>query len=78
MSITGTDDHTAINCLTHNDWRLDMATDNFYQDPLKYYVEAPRAPVDKKKIDLLFTKYRSKLHCVWSLSPHPLPLLSHY
>ena len=55
-----------------------MATDNFYQDPLKYYVEAPRAPVDKKKIDSLFTKYRSKLHCVWSLSPHPLPLLSHY
>lgn len=61
MSITGTDDHTAINCLTQNDWRLDMATDNFYQDPLKYYVEAPRAPVDKKKIDSLFTKYRNSV-----------------
>lgn len=75
MSITGTDDHTAINCLTQNDWRLDMATDNFYQDPLKYYVEAPRAPVDKKKIDSLFTKYRSELHVVWSLSPPLEPQL---
>lgn len=60
MAITGTDDHTAINCLTQNDWRLDMATDNFFQDPLKYFVEPPRAPVDKKKIDTLFNKYRSK------------------
>ena len=61
MAITGTDDHTAINCLTQNDWRLDMSTDNFYQDPMKYYIEAPRAPVDKRKIDSLFTKYRSEL-----------------
>lgn len=60
MAITGTDDHTAINCLTQNDWRLDMATDNFYQDPMKYYMEAPRAAVDKRKIDSLFTKYRSE------------------
>ena len=60
MAVTGSDDHTAINCLTQNDWRLDMATDNFYQDPLKYFVEPPRAPVDKKKIDILFNKYRSE------------------
>ncbi|CAI7997144.1 DCN1-like protein 1 [Geodia barretti] len=61
MAVTGSDDHTAINCLTQNDWRLDMATDNFYQDPLKYFVEPPRAPVDKKKIDILFNKYRNSL-----------------
>lgn len=61
MAITGTDDHTAINCLTQNDWRLDMATDNFYQDPMKYYMEAPRAAVDKRKIDSLFTKYRNSV-----------------
>ena len=66
MAITGTDDHTAINCLTQNDWRLDMSTDNFYQDPMKYYIEAPRAPVDKRKIDSLFTKYRSELALVQS------------
>ena len=66
MAITGTDDHTAINCLTQNDWRLDMSTDNFYQDPMKYYIEAPRAPVDKRKIDSLFTKYRSELALIQS------------
>ena len=62
MAITGTEDHTAINCLTHNEWRLDMATDNFYQDPMKYMTEPPRASVDKRKIETLFTKYRSKPH----------------
>jgi DCN1-like protein 1/2 len=60
MAVTGSDDHTATNCLTQNDWRLDMATDNFYQDPLKYFVEPPRASVDRKKIDILFNKYRSE------------------
>jgi DCN1-like protein 1/2 len=61
MAVTGSDDHTATNCLTQNDWRLDMATDNFYQDPLKYFVEPPRASVDRKKIDILFNKYRNSL-----------------
>ena len=60
MAITGTVDHTAINCLTQNDWRLDIATDNFYQDPMKYYTEPPKTPVDRRKIDALFAKYRSK------------------
>ena len=69
MAITGTDDHTAISCLTHNDWRLDMATDNFYQEPMKYYVETPRAPVDKKKIESLFTKYRSEFTTGFPLLP---------
>ena len=59
MTITGTDEHTAINCLTQNEWRLDMATDNFYQDPIRYFVEPPRAAVDRKKLDSLFNKYRS-------------------
>ena len=39
-----------------------MATDNFYQDPMKYMTEPPRASVDKRKIETLFTKYRSKPH----------------
>ena len=59
ITITGTDEHTAINCLTQNEWRLDMATDNFYQDPIRYFVEPPRAAVDRKKLDSLFNKYRS-------------------
>ena len=46
-----------------------MATDNFYQDPLKYFVEPPRAPVDKKKIDILFNKYRSEQTVLKYFSP---------
>ena len=65
VTITGTDEHTAINCLSLNDWRIDAATDNFFTDPVRYFVEPPKAAVDKKKLDQLFNKYRSKLtHCL--------------
>ncbi len=66
MAITGTDEHTAINCLSHNEWRLDMSTDNYYQNPVRYFTEAPRQPVDRKKLDSLFNKYRSE--CAWLVS----------
>lgn len=62
MTITGTDEHTAINCLSQNEWRLDVATDNFYQDPVRYFVEPPKPTVDRKKLEQLFTKYRSELY----------------
>lgn len=60
ITITGTDEHTAINCLSQNEWRLDMSTDNFYQDPIRYFVEPPKPAVDRKKLDALFNKYRSE------------------
>ncbi len=60
VSITGTDEPTATNCLSQSNWRLDLATDNFYQDPMRYFVEPPRATVEKKKLDSLFNKYRSE------------------
>ena len=79
VTITGTDEHTAINCLSLNDWRMDAATDNFFTDPVRYFVEPPKAAVDKKKLDQLFNKYRSEfvhtvlynvckhiLSCLWS------------
>ena len=65
VAITGTDEHTAISCLSQNEWRLDMATDNFYQDPVRYFVEPPKATVDRKKVDQLFNRYRSEfVSCV--------------
>ncbi len=60
VSITGTDESTATNCLSQSNWRLDLATDNFYQDPIRYLVEPPRAAVDRRKLDSLFNKYRSE------------------
>lgn len=60
MTITGTDEQTAINCMSQSEWRLDIATDSFYQDPLRFFVEPARTAVDRKKLDVLFNKYRSK------------------
>ncbi|XP_030375408.1 DCN1-like protein [Scaptodrosophila lebanonensis] len=52
ISLTQTGEQTAIFCLQKNDWKIELACDNFYQDP-DYYRE-----LDKKKIEHLFTRYR--------------------
>lgn len=57
IAFTQTGESTAIYCLSQNDWKLDLASDNFFQNPDVYYKE-PKTTVDKKKIDQLFTKYR--------------------
>lgn len=53
ISLTQTGEQTAIYCLTHNDWKLDQASDNYFQTPDTYYRE-----LDRKKIDALFHKYK--------------------
>jgi len=60
VAVAGTDEHTAANCLSQNDWRLDLSTDNYFQDPLRYLVETPRAAVDRKRLEQLFNKYCSE------------------
>lgn len=39
--------------MQQNDWKLDIASDNFFQNPENYYRE-----LDRKKIEQLFTRYR--------------------
>lgn len=56
ISFTQTGENTAIYCLTQNDWKLDLASDNYFQNPDAYYKE-PRN-VDKRKLDALYTKYK--------------------
>lgn len=53
ISLTQTGEQTAIYCLTHNEWKLDLACDNYFQAPDQYYRE-----LDRKKIELLFAHYR--------------------
>uniref|UniRef100_A0A0K8TRK8 Defective in cullin neddylation protein n=1 Tax=Tabanus bromius TaxID=304241 RepID=A0A0K8TRK8_TABBR len=53
ISLTQTGEQTAIYCLTHNDWKLDLASDNYFQNPELYYRE-----LDRKKVEALFSKYR--------------------
>lgn len=42
--------------MAQNDWKLDLASDNYFQNPEAYYKE-PRN-VDKKRLEALYTKYK--------------------
>lgn len=52
MGITQTGEQTAIHCLQNNEWKLDQATDNYFQHPQAYYRDT-----DHKKIEQLFRRY---------------------
>lgn len=53
IALTQTGETTAINCLQLCDWKLDLASDNYFSNPDLYYRE-----LDVKKIEQLFIKYR--------------------
>lgn len=53
IALTQTGEQTAIFCLQSSDWKLDLASDNYFSNPEMYYRE-----LDVKKIEQLFTKYR--------------------
>ncbi|PNF34515.1 DCN1-like protein 1 [Cryptotermes secundus] len=57
IAFTQTGENTAIFCLSQNDWKLDLASDNYFQNPDVYFRE-PKISVDKKKLEQLFTRYR--------------------
>lgn len=53
IQLTNTGEQTAIYCLQLNDWKLDSACDNYFQNPDLYYRE-----LDKRKVEQLYNKYR--------------------
>lgn len=53
IALTQTGETTAIHCLQASDWKLDLASDNYFSNPDLYYRE-----LDVKKIEQLFNKYR--------------------
>lgn len=57
IAFTQTGENTAIFCLTQNDWKLDLASDNYFQNPDAYFRE-PRNTIDKKKLENLYLRYR--------------------
>ncbi|XP_064614787.1 DCN1-like protein 1 [Liolophura sinensis] len=57
IAFTQTGEKTAINCLNSHEWTLDVAVDNFFQNPERYFCE-PKAVTDRKKLDLLYHRYR--------------------
>ena len=58
--MTQTGEKTAIFCLAHHDWKLDMALDSYFANPELYFRE-PKVSVDRKKLEQLYNKYRGKL-----------------
>lgn len=60
MGFTQANEKTAIACLTQHDWRLDIASDRFFQNAELYFRDSqPRqVPVDWKKVELLFMQYK--------------------
>ena len=57
IAFTQTGEKSAINCLGHHDWKLDVAVDNFFQNPERYNKE-PKLAVDRRKVEQLFNKYK--------------------
>lgn len=53
IGLTQTGEQTAIYCLNQNEWKLDLASDNFFQNPNLYYRE-----LDRKRIEQMFMRYR--------------------
>lgn len=58
VAFTQTTESTAINCLMQNDWKLDLASDNYFQNPDAYYKDPAKTVVDRKKLEQLFHKYK--------------------
>ena len=72
IAFTQTTEKAGIQCLSCHDWKLDVAVDNFFQNPDKY-TESVRPTVDRKRIEALWQRYKGML-CVNHklVLPHPL------
>lgn len=57
MIFTQSNEKTALNCLAQNDWKLEVATDNFFQNP-ELYIQNLKGLFDRKKLELLYSRYR--------------------
>lgn len=59
ITFTETNEKTAINCLSQNGWRLDVASDSYFQNPERYYIDS-KPLIDRKKLAHLFDRYKGR------------------
>lgn len=59
ITFTETNEKTAINCLSQHDWRLDVASDSYFQNPERYYIDT-KPLIDKKRLSHLFDRYKGR------------------
>lgn len=57
MIFTQSNEKTALNFLAQNDWKLEVATDKFFQNP-ELYVPNIKGALDKRKLEQLYNRYR--------------------
>lgn len=57
MIFTQSNEKTALTCLAQYDWKLDVATDKFFQNP-ELYVPNIKGALDKRKLEQLYNRYR--------------------
>lgn len=73
MIFTQSNEKTALNCLAQNDWKLEVATDNFFQNP-DLYIQNLKGLFDRKKLEQLYNRYRGKyLLCLTTVTLLTLP-----
>lgn len=68
MTFTQASENVAIFCLAKNDWKLEQASDNFFQNPLEYDTVKINTQlgytVDKRKLEAMYTRYRGRINLI--------------